>query len=90
MSRRGRHGQPDRLSGEPLDVPEAVAPSSSPPAPSTVLIRDVKRTELPDGVRITLELDAEATFHSERVENPDRVFFDLKNASTTARSRTTR
>ncbi len=48
-----------------------------------MLIRDVKRTDLPDGVRITLEMDGEATFRAERVENPDRVFFDVKNASTT-------
>ena len=44
-------------------------------------IRDVKRTDLPDGVRITIEMDGEATFRAERVENPDRVFFDVKNAS---------
>ena len=58
----------------------ASAPSTA-PSSAHVLIKDVKRTELPDGIRITLEMDGEATFHAERVENPQRVFFDVKNAT---------
>ena len=53
-------------------------------APESVAIRDVKRTELPDGVRVTIELDGEATYRSERLENPQRVFFDLKGAAPSA------
>jgi N-acetylmuramoyl-L-alanine amidase len=41
-------------------------------------IRGIKRMPLPDGMRVTLELDAEVAFRSERLENPRRVFFDLK------------
>jgi N-acetylmuramoyl-L-alanine amidase len=63
----------------------AAAPPPPAPAPApvarAVAIRDVKRTELPEGVRITLEMDGEATFHAERIENPRRVFFDLKHAT---------
>ncbi|HVL66594.1 MAG TPA: N-acetylmuramoyl-L-alanine amidase [Vicinamibacterales bacterium] len=40
----------------------------------------MKRTEIPNGARLTIELDAEVLFHSERIENPRRVFFDLKGA----------
>ena len=70
------------ITATPLDVPVPVASTSAPStASSAVLIRDVKRTDLPDGVRITLEMDAEATFRAERVENPERVFFDVKNAT---------
>jgi N-acetylmuramoyl-L-alanine amidase len=47
-------------------------------------IRQVRRTELPNGVRIMLELDHEVPFHSERIENPARVFFDLKGATAAA------
>lgn len=70
----------------PAPPPAAPAAATPPPAPrpavpSAVAIRDVKRTELPDGVRITLEMDGEAAFHAERIENPRRVFFDLKNAT---------
>jgi N-acetylmuramoyl-L-alanine amidase len=43
-----------------------------------IAIRDVKRTALPDGVRLTVELERETAYHSERLENPRRVFFDLK------------
>jgi N-acetylmuramoyl-L-alanine amidase len=43
-----------------------------------VLIRNIKRTALPDGLRVTVELDGEVAFRSERLENPRRVFFDLK------------
>ena len=47
-----------------------------------VLIRNIKRTSLPDGMRVTVELDAEVAFRSERLENPRRVFFDLKGTRT--------
>jgi N-acetylmuramoyl-L-alanine amidase len=45
---------------------------------STVTIRDIKRTPLPDGVRVSIEMDGESVYRSERLENPRRVFFDLK------------
>ena len=47
-------------------------------AAGPAIIRDIKRTALPDGMRVTLELDVEVPFRSERLENPRRVFFDLK------------
>jgi N-acetylmuramoyl-L-alanine amidase len=82
----------------PLPAPAQAAPSTPPGGPSTaraseaapspvtrgVAIRDVKRTDLPEGVRITVEMDGETAFHAERIENPRRVFFDLKNATAAA------
>jgi N-acetylmuramoyl-L-alanine amidase len=47
-------------------------------APAAVLIRDIKRTPMPEGMRVTIEMEAEAAFRAERLENPRRVFFDLK------------
>jgi N-acetylmuramoyl-L-alanine amidase len=41
------------------------------------LIRSITRTVLPDAVRITIELDAEVSYHDERLPNPTRVFLDL-------------
>src|SRR3954467_6196407 len=41
-------------------------------------IRDVRREILDDVVRITIELDAEVPFHDERIDNPARVFVDLR------------
>ncbi|MBA2303451.1 MAG: AMIN domain-containing protein, partial [Acidobacteria bacterium] len=49
-----------------------------------VSIRDVKRSQLPDGIRFTIELDGEAAYRSERLEKPRRVFFDLKGARPSA------
>jgi N-acetylmuramoyl-L-alanine amidase len=43
------------------------------------LLKDVKRTVLPDGIRLTVELDAEIAYHQEEIDNPRRLFFDLKN-----------
>ena len=45
-----------------------------------VMIRDVKRTTLPEAVRVSIELDGEMAYHVERLENPRRVFFDIKGA----------
>jgi len=42
----------------------------------------IRREVLPDVVRVTLELDAEASFHQEELTRPDRLFFDF--ADTTA------
>ena len=53
--------------------------AASAPA-NPVIIRDIKRTALPDGVRVTIEMDGEATFRAERLESPRRVFFDLRGA----------
>ena len=39
---------------------------------------------LPDGIRVSIEMDAESSYHAERLENPRRVFFDLKGARPSA------
>src|SRR4029079_4203528 len=76
-------------SGSDLDFPKAPRPASGLPAPAPpigksrsdpiALLREVKRTALPDGVRLSVELDAEVTYYQEEISNPRRVFFDLKN-----------
>ena len=42
-------------------------------------LKAVRRELLPDAVRVTLELEREAMFYEERLEDPARVFVDLKN-----------
>jgi N-acetylmuramoyl-L-alanine amidase len=60
-------------------VPEARNDAPRPVTPAApVMIRDIKRTAIPDGMRVTIEMDAETSFRAERLENPRRVFFDLK------------
>jgi len=50
------------------------------PAPTGVIaLREITRTPLADGMRVTIQLDAESSYRAERLERPRRVFFDLKN-----------
>jgi N-acetylmuramoyl-L-alanine amidase len=90
------HAAAPPLPGQ-LVVPETIVPKSadlalpppppSPPPPATgtiATIKEIKRLPLPDGVRVSIELDAEAIYRQERLENPRRVFFDLQAAKTTA------
>lgn len=89
---RGREADvalPPPVEPTPVTAPRAPAPVEVPDSPTAaagepVAIRDVKRTPLPDGVRLTIELDRETPYHSERLENPRRVFFDLKGARASA------
>jgi N-acetylmuramoyl-L-alanine amidase len=62
------------------------APATKPdPAPlattgSVNMIREIKRSPLPDGVRVSIQLDAESSYYAEKLERPRRVFFDVKGA----------
>ncbi len=62
------------------DVPTGSSGES--PAPSAagapIALRDITRTALPEGMRVSIELEAESNYHAERLEHPRRVFFDLK------------
>jgi N-acetylmuramoyl-L-alanine amidase len=58
----------------PVATPAAA--SASGPAAT---IRNITRSDLPKGDRVTIELDREVVFSSERIVNPERVFFDLRN-----------
>ncbi len=48
----------------------------------TGTVRGISRTPLPDGVRVAIELDREVPFRQERLENPRRLFFDLRGTTT--------
>jgi N-acetylmuramoyl-L-alanine amidase len=74
-----------------LIVPETVVPKSAelplpaPPASSTIAtIKEIRRLPLPEGVRVSIELDAESFYRHERLDNPRRVFFDLQGSRATA------
>jgi N-acetylmuramoyl-L-alanine amidase len=78
------------------DVPPLPAPAVVPTTgerPSVVgdraTIRDIKRVTMPGTVRVTIELDREVTYHDERIQNPDRVFLDLRGAGPRSGLRTT-
>ena len=68
-------------------APSAAAPSAVAPAPRLPLaaIKDIRRTVLPDAVRITIELDSEVPFRDERIADPSRVFVDLPGTRAAAK-----
>jgi len=51
----------------------------APSAKQVAVLKEIHRAVLPDGVRLTVDLDSEVTYHQEEIENPRRLFFDLKN-----------
>src|SRR5262249_15328627 len=61
------------LSGQ--STRNTAAPAKAPATHATV--RSVRRTVLPDAVRIVIEIDVEVPFHDERIADPARVFIDL-------------
>jgi N-acetylmuramoyl-L-alanine amidase len=61
-------------------VPEALAAPEKPAKPPPVIVRSVKRTVLPDVVRVVLELDGEVPFRDERIADPDRVSVELTSS----------
>jgi N-acetylmuramoyl-L-alanine amidase len=64
----------------PRPIAKTETPAESVPA-GIVTVRGITRTPLPDGVRVSIEMDRELFFKQERLENPGRVFFDLRNAN---------
>ena len=47
-------------------------------------IKDVRRSVLPDAVRVIIELDAEVSFHEERISGPARILVDFAAARAVA------
>ena len=69
---------PDQLAQVDRPSNVGVGLQASPSAATRLAtIKDIRRTVLPDAVRITIELDAEVPFHEERIADPARVFVDL-------------
>jgi len=60
------------------DLDDAAARPSAPAGPATV--QSVSRTALPRGDRLTIELTHEVAYRGDRVENPDRLFFDFSDS----------
>ena len=56
---------------------EAVTAVTTPRTPGVARIQAIRRTVLPDVVRIAIELDQEIGYRYQRIEGPVRVFLDL-------------
>jgi N-acetylmuramoyl-L-alanine amidase len=65
----------------------ASSPTAKPPAATKsgpAELRAIRRTVLPDVVRIAMELDREVDYHSDQIDDPDRVFVDLHTTGVAA------
>jgi N-acetylmuramoyl-L-alanine amidase len=63
-------------------APPDQKPRSDSRASELATLKDITRTVLPDGIRITVDLDSEVPYHQEEITNPRRLFFDLKGVKT--------
>jgi len=50
-----------------------------PPKLPAVMLTAIRRETLPGAVRVTLELEGEASYHDEQIDGPLRVLIDLQN-----------
>ena len=58
---------------------EAARPTSDELNPAAVVLKTIRREPLAGAIRVTLELEGEATFHDEEVAGQPRVVIDLQN-----------
>lgn len=63
----------------PAPAPAALPAPTSVGDGAVASLASVKRAEIGNVIRVTLEMDAEIAYHEERVGDPARVFFDLKS-----------
>ena len=78
---------PSRAAAPAVIALPVVVPRAHPGPDTAVpgaLLAHVRREVLPDAVRVTLELDREVTYHSERLQGPERVFVDLPHTRAVA------
>ena len=82
----------DERVASPAVLPASTAPAVSPPVDSAAgspplpaaaavsgqRLREVRRSVLPEVVRVTLEIDGEVPYQHERIDGPPRLFFDLR------------
>jgi N-acetylmuramoyl-L-alanine amidase len=60
--------------------PTALSDSNQSDLARAVRVTDVQYWSGPDYTRITVSLEQDVQFESQRIPDPDRIFFDLKNA----------
>ena len=61
----------------PSTATTTTATTSTTTAANVATIKSIRRSVLPDAVRVVIELDGEVPFHEERIADPSRVFVDL-------------
>jgi len=56
------------------------ASSSANSSDKPVQVKDVRYWSMPDYTRVSIDLEQDVRFESQRIDHPDRIFFDLQNA----------
>src|SRR5262249_30849911 len=54
--------------------------TSNPKNGDLIQVTSIEHWSTPDYTRIAVDLEQDVEFQSQRIGNPDRIFFDLKNA----------
>jgi len=67
-------------SGNTGDQSDQQASSGANSSDKPVQVRDVRYWSMPDYTRVSIDLEQDVRFESQRIEHPDRIFFDLQNA----------
>lgn len=62
------------------DTPTESLPAKEPGTEKTIRVTAIQHWSTPDYTRITVDLEQDVQFESQRIGHPDRIFFDLKNA----------
>ncbi|MGE0041539.1 MAG: N-acetylmuramoyl-L-alanine amidase, partial [Vicinamibacterales bacterium] len=68
---------------DPVTDGTAAAPAAPVDEAAVATLVNIERVVLPETVRVTVELDHEVPYHEERIDDPDRVFFDLRGVQLT-------
>jgi len=63
------------------DSPEQSATSSDPTSEKLSRVLGIRHWSTPDYTRVAIDLEQGVKFESQRIDNPDRVFFDLLNTT---------
>jgi N-acetylmuramoyl-L-alanine amidase len=73
------------VSSKPVSTKDRASNDNNDPGSRVVRVTGVKHSSNPDYTRITVDLEQDVQFESQRLNHPDRIFFDLKNARLAAR-----
>jgi N-acetylmuramoyl-L-alanine amidase len=74
--------KPDAAAGKTQGAHDTAAgppPANEDGHGTAVRVNAVRYWSGPDSTRVTVELDQSVQFDSQRIDNPDRIFFDLKD-----------
>jgi N-acetylmuramoyl-L-alanine amidase len=77
--------EPPVVAAEAAKKSEDISPEPAPAAPPgeenddrpRVLVTGIRHWSTPDYTRVAIDLGDQVTYHDERIDHPDRIFFDL-------------